>query len=187
MGAYRGYGQAESNYVREVLVDRLARRLGQDPADFRRQQSPAARRAAVQERQRRRPTTAATTRAASTWRSRASATRRSARGRRSRGSRGATSASACRATWSSPAIRPRRSSVERGARFGAYESVTAAHGPRRARGHLHRRLHVRAGHGDDVRPDRRLAARARSRPTSPSTAATPRARRTAWAASPAAR
>jgi aerobic carbon-monoxide dehydrogenase large subunit len=36
MGAYRGYGQAESNYVREVLVDRLARRLGQDPADFRR-------------------------------------------------------------------------------------------------------------------------------------------------------
>ena len=28
MGAYRGYGQAESNYVREVLVDRLARRLG---------------------------------------------------------------------------------------------------------------------------------------------------------------
>jgi carbon-monoxide dehydrogenase large subunit len=36
-GAYRGYGQAESNYVREVLVDRLARRLGRDPADFRRQ------------------------------------------------------------------------------------------------------------------------------------------------------
>ncbi|HEX2438891.1 MAG TPA: xanthine dehydrogenase family protein molybdopterin-binding subunit, partial [Methylomirabilota bacterium] len=36
MGAYRGYGQAESNYVREVLVDRLARRLGRDPADVRR-------------------------------------------------------------------------------------------------------------------------------------------------------
>ena len=36
MGAYRGYGQAESNYVREVLVDRLARRLGQDPAGLRR-------------------------------------------------------------------------------------------------------------------------------------------------------
>jgi aerobic carbon-monoxide dehydrogenase large subunit len=36
MGAYRGYGQAESNYVREVLVDRLARRIGQDPADLRR-------------------------------------------------------------------------------------------------------------------------------------------------------
>jgi aerobic carbon-monoxide dehydrogenase large subunit len=36
MGAYRGYGQAESNYVREVMMDRLARRLGQDPATFRR-------------------------------------------------------------------------------------------------------------------------------------------------------
>lgn len=36
MGAYRGYGQAESNYVREVLIDRLARKLGQDPAAFRR-------------------------------------------------------------------------------------------------------------------------------------------------------
>jgi carbon-monoxide dehydrogenase large subunit len=36
MGAYRGYGQAESNYVREVLIDRLARRLGQDPAEIRR-------------------------------------------------------------------------------------------------------------------------------------------------------
>jgi carbon-monoxide dehydrogenase large subunit len=36
MGAYRGYGQAESNYVREVLLDRLARRLGLDPAALRR-------------------------------------------------------------------------------------------------------------------------------------------------------
>ena len=36
MGAYRGYGQAESNYVREVLMDRLARRLGHDPAGLRR-------------------------------------------------------------------------------------------------------------------------------------------------------
>src|SRR5262249_42314204 len=36
MGAYRGYGQAESNYIREVTMDRLARRLGQDPAAFRR-------------------------------------------------------------------------------------------------------------------------------------------------------
>jgi aerobic carbon-monoxide dehydrogenase large subunit len=37
MGAYRGYGQAESNYVREVMVDRLARTLGVDPAAWRRQ------------------------------------------------------------------------------------------------------------------------------------------------------
>jgi carbon-monoxide dehydrogenase large subunit len=36
MGAYRGYGQAESNYVREVLLDRLARALGQDPIELRR-------------------------------------------------------------------------------------------------------------------------------------------------------
>jgi carbon-monoxide dehydrogenase large subunit len=36
MGAYRGYGQAESNYVREVLIDRLARALGDDPVAFRR-------------------------------------------------------------------------------------------------------------------------------------------------------
>jgi carbon-monoxide dehydrogenase large subunit len=36
MGAYRGYGQAESNYVREVMIDRVARRLGEDPANFRR-------------------------------------------------------------------------------------------------------------------------------------------------------
>src|SRR5262249_55067943 len=37
MGAYRGYGQAESNYVREVMIDRLARCLGRDPAAVRRQ------------------------------------------------------------------------------------------------------------------------------------------------------
>ncbi len=36
MGAYRGYGQAESNYVREVTIDRLARQLGHDPATVRR-------------------------------------------------------------------------------------------------------------------------------------------------------
>jgi carbon-monoxide dehydrogenase large subunit len=36
VGPYRGYGQPESNFVREVLVDRLARTLGQDPADLRR-------------------------------------------------------------------------------------------------------------------------------------------------------
>jgi carbon-monoxide dehydrogenase large subunit len=35
IGAYRGYGQPESNFVREVLVDRLARRLGRDPLDLR--------------------------------------------------------------------------------------------------------------------------------------------------------
>jgi len=36
VGAYRGYGQPESNFVRETLVDRLARRLGIDPVDLRR-------------------------------------------------------------------------------------------------------------------------------------------------------
>lgn len=36
MGAYRGYGQPESNFVREVLIDRLARQLGLDPATVRR-------------------------------------------------------------------------------------------------------------------------------------------------------
>lgn len=35
IGAYRGYGQPEVNFALEVLVDRLARRLGQDPVDFR--------------------------------------------------------------------------------------------------------------------------------------------------------
>jgi aerobic carbon-monoxide dehydrogenase large subunit len=34
-GAYRGYGQPESNFVREVLVDRAARALGLDPVEFR--------------------------------------------------------------------------------------------------------------------------------------------------------
>jgi carbon-monoxide dehydrogenase large subunit len=36
VGPYRGYGQPESNFVREVLVDRLARQLGQDPVSLRR-------------------------------------------------------------------------------------------------------------------------------------------------------
>jgi carbon-monoxide dehydrogenase large subunit len=36
VGAYRGYGQPESNFVREILVDRLARLLGEDPAELRR-------------------------------------------------------------------------------------------------------------------------------------------------------
>lgn len=36
MGAYRGYGPPESNFIREVLIDRLARRLDLDPADMRR-------------------------------------------------------------------------------------------------------------------------------------------------------
>jgi carbon-monoxide dehydrogenase large subunit len=35
IGAYRGYGQPESNFVREVMVDRLARRLGRDPLELR--------------------------------------------------------------------------------------------------------------------------------------------------------
>jgi carbon-monoxide dehydrogenase large subunit len=34
-GAYRGYGQPESCFVREVLVDRLARRLGRDRVELR--------------------------------------------------------------------------------------------------------------------------------------------------------
>jgi carbon-monoxide dehydrogenase large subunit len=34
-GAYRGYGQPESNFARELLVDRLARKLGRDPLDLR--------------------------------------------------------------------------------------------------------------------------------------------------------
>ncbi len=36
VGAYRGYGQPESNFVRETLVDRLARRLNLDPVELRR-------------------------------------------------------------------------------------------------------------------------------------------------------
>ncbi|MGI9116503.1 MAG: xanthine dehydrogenase family protein molybdopterin-binding subunit [Gaiellales bacterium] len=35
IGAYRGYGQPESNFVREVLLDRIARRLDIDPLDLR--------------------------------------------------------------------------------------------------------------------------------------------------------
>jgi carbon-monoxide dehydrogenase large subunit len=35
MGAYRGYGPPESNFVREVLIDRLARKLGIDPVSIR--------------------------------------------------------------------------------------------------------------------------------------------------------
>lgn len=35
IGAYRGYGQPESNFVREVMVDRLARRLGRDALELR--------------------------------------------------------------------------------------------------------------------------------------------------------
>jgi aerobic carbon-monoxide dehydrogenase large subunit len=37
VGAYRGYGQPESNFVRELLVDRLASILGEDPLEIRRQ------------------------------------------------------------------------------------------------------------------------------------------------------
>lgn len=37
IGAYRGYGQPEVNFARELLVDRLARRLGRDPLELRRQ------------------------------------------------------------------------------------------------------------------------------------------------------
>jgi carbon-monoxide dehydrogenase large subunit len=37
VGAYRGYGQPESCFVREVLIDRLARRLGRDRMDLRAQ------------------------------------------------------------------------------------------------------------------------------------------------------
>jgi len=37
IGAYRGYGQPESNFVRELLVDRLARQLGRDPVALRMQ------------------------------------------------------------------------------------------------------------------------------------------------------
>jgi carbon-monoxide dehydrogenase large subunit len=36
VGAYRGFGQPESNFVREVLMDRLARRLELDPVELRR-------------------------------------------------------------------------------------------------------------------------------------------------------
>jgi aerobic carbon-monoxide dehydrogenase large subunit len=35
VGAYRGYGAPESNFVCEVLMDRMARRLGLDPLEFR--------------------------------------------------------------------------------------------------------------------------------------------------------
>ena len=36
VGAYRGYGQPEVNFAREVLIDRLARRLEIDPLELRR-------------------------------------------------------------------------------------------------------------------------------------------------------
>jgi len=36
IGAYRGYGQPEVNFAREVLMDRLARKLGIDPLELRR-------------------------------------------------------------------------------------------------------------------------------------------------------
>lgn len=35
VGAYRGYGQPEVNFAREILVDRLARKLGMDPVELR--------------------------------------------------------------------------------------------------------------------------------------------------------
>jgi carbon-monoxide dehydrogenase large subunit len=35
VGAYRGYGQPEVNFAREVLLDRLARRIGDDPLELR--------------------------------------------------------------------------------------------------------------------------------------------------------
>jgi len=35
VGAYRGYGQPESCFVRELLIDRLARRLGRDRVELR--------------------------------------------------------------------------------------------------------------------------------------------------------
>ena len=41
IGAYRGYGQPEVNFAREVLIDRLARRLGIDPLELRLQQHAA--------------------------------------------------------------------------------------------------------------------------------------------------
>lgn len=37
IGAYRGYGQPEVNFAREVLLDRLARRIGLSPLALRRQ------------------------------------------------------------------------------------------------------------------------------------------------------
>lgn len=36
IGAYRGYGQPESNFVREVLIDRASHALGLDPVNVRR-------------------------------------------------------------------------------------------------------------------------------------------------------
>ena len=35
VGAYRGYGQPEVNFALELMVDRLARRIGKDPLDLR--------------------------------------------------------------------------------------------------------------------------------------------------------
>ncbi|MGD9737097.1 MAG: xanthine dehydrogenase family protein molybdopterin-binding subunit [Solirubrobacterales bacterium] len=35
IGAYRGYGQPEVDFARELLIDRLARRLGRDPLELR--------------------------------------------------------------------------------------------------------------------------------------------------------
>ena len=154
---------------------------GSDPADFRRRnllrpdELPFKTSAA-------RCTTAATTRAASSWRSRIS-DETFARGRRS-GGEGRHVGVGMSSTWKSPAILLRVPRQDWRA-FGAYESVTLRMN-RRARDHLHRVSPI----GQRRRrpsPDRRLAARARSRGGSRFTAATRRGRRTASAASRAAR
>ena len=186
MGAYRGYGQAESNYVREVLVDRLARRLGQDPADFRRrnllrpEELPFKNVSGVIY------DSGDYARGLDLALSRVGYEAFRARQKESRQQgRHVGVGMSCYVEFTgypSSAFLGRR-----GARFGAYESVTAADGPRRARGHLHRRLDVRSGHRDDVRPDRRLATGARSGRRRHPSRRLARARRTASAASPAAR
>ena len=162
MGAYRGYGQAESNYVREVLVDRLARRLGQDPADFRRRHLlrpdelpfKNVSGATYDSGDYARALELALSRVGyETFRTRQKAWRRAGAPRRRRHVvlRGVHRLSVLRVS------RPHGRALRR------LRERDRAHGPGRARRHLHRRVDVRAGHGDDLRPAGRLAARARSR------------------------
>ncbi len=149
---YRGYGQPESNFVREVLVDRARAPARLDPVELRRRTSSAPRTcpgrtsAGAHLRQRRLP-------ARSTWRCRASATR-TFRARQAECRRAGRYVGVGVSCFVEMTGYPSSAFLgKHGARFGAFESVTHPHGPRRARRALHRRLDVRAGDRDHVRAD----------------------------------
>ena len=184
MGAYRGYGQAESNYVREVLVDRLARRLGRDRVELSAAEHLAARGAAVEERQRRDLRQRRLRAVRWSWRSRASATRSpcAAKGAARAGRHVGVGLSFVECTG----YRPPRSSAKTGSRFGAYESVTLRMDRAGGIAISTRRVDVRAGHETTFA---QMAASLLGLDTGDVafTAATRRARRTASAASRRAR